>query len=47
MGGLVQMIPADRVGSIHRMSRSLMLNAEQLGMTPQDVADIVAYLQSL
>jgi putative heme-binding domain-containing protein len=47
MGGLVQMIPADRVASVHRFSRSLMLNAEQLGLSPQDVADIVAYLQSL
>jgi putative heme-binding domain-containing protein len=47
MGGVVQMIPADRVASVHRMSRSLMLSADQLGLTPQDVADIVAFLQTL
>ena len=29
-----------------RMNRSLMLSAEQLGLSAQDVADIVAYLKT-
>jgi putative membrane-bound dehydrogenase-like protein len=47
MGGLQQLIPADRVQSRERLRRSLMLNAEQLGFSAQDVADIVAYLRTL
>jgi putative heme-binding domain-containing protein len=47
MGGVTQMIPADRVQGRDWMRRSLMLNAEQLGLSAQDVADIVAYLKSL
>ncbi len=44
MGGLRQMIPADRVQRLHRHWNSLMLSADQLGLDAQDVADIVAYL---
>jgi putative heme-binding domain-containing protein len=47
MGGLRQMIPADRVQKRDWMRRSLMLSAEQLGFSAQDVADVEAYLQSL
>ena len=47
MGGISQMIPADRVQNRARMGRSLMLTAEQLGFSAQDVADIVAYLRAL
>ena len=47
MGGVTQLIPADRVAKRGRMNRSLMLGAEQLGLGPQQVADIVAYLRSL
>ncbi|MBB5351970.1 putative membrane-bound dehydrogenase-like protein [Haloferula luteola] len=43
-GGVTQLIPRDRVASRHSMERSLMLNADQLGLTAQDVADIVAWL---
>jgi putative heme-binding domain-containing protein len=46
-GGFTQMIPADRVQSRTPMGRSLMLNAQQLGLSPQDVADVVAYLKTL
>ena len=46
MGGLTQIIPADRVASRRRMAQSLMMGAAQLGLTPQDVADIVAFLRS-
>jgi putative membrane-bound dehydrogenase-like protein len=44
MGGITQIIPADRVGSRRRMSESLMMSAVQLGLTAQDVADLVAFL---
>ena len=47
LGGVTQLIPADRVKAKDRLHRSLMLNAEQLGLDAQGVADIVAYLKSL
>ena len=48
MGGVTQMIPADRVEKRQRMwGRSLMIPAEQLGFDAQAVADVVAYLKSL
>jgi putative membrane-bound dehydrogenase-like protein len=46
MGGITQIIPADRVASRRRMPQSLMMSAAQLGLTAQDVADIVAFLRS-
>lgn len=46
-GGLTQMIPANRIDSKERMKRSLMWTSEALGLTPQNVADLVAYLKSL
>lgn len=45
-GGTVQMIPTSQIKSRGRLGRSLMLSAEQLGLTPQQIADIAAYLQS-
>ena len=45
MGGITQIIPADRVVSRRRMSESLMMSATQLGLTAQDVADIVAFMR--
>src|SRR5207247_1568367 len=45
MGGVTQIIPADRVGSRRRLPGSLMMSAAQLGLTAQDVADIVAFLR--
>jgi putative heme-binding domain-containing protein len=45
-GGMVQMIPKDRVKKINSMRRkSLMLSAAQLGLTDQEVADIIAYMK--
>ena len=44
-GGLTQMIPKSKVKKSSRMKRSLMLSAEQLALTAQDVADIVAYMK--
>ncbi len=45
MGGITQIIPADRVASRRRVKGSLMMSAAQLGLTAQDVADIVAFLR--
>jgi putative membrane-bound dehydrogenase-like protein len=44
MGGVTQIIPADRVATRRRMSESLMMSGAQLGLTAQDVADLVAFL---
>ena len=48
MGGVTQLIPRDRIQTM-RLNRfkSLMLSADQLGLTAQDVADLAAYLQTL
>jgi putative membrane-bound dehydrogenase-like protein len=46
MGGVTQIIPVDRVASRRRMRESLMMSAAQLGLTAQDVADVVAFLRS-
>ena len=46
MGGLTQMIPADRIASRKPLGRSIMLSAEQLGLKAQDVADVVAWLKT-
>lgn len=45
MGGITQIIPADRVASRRRVQGSLMMSAAQLGLAAQDVADIVAFLR--
>jgi putative heme-binding domain-containing protein len=48
MGGLTQIIPAEKTrGRPQQLGRSLMLSAEQLGLSAQDVADITAYLKTL
>ena len=44
-GGVTQLIPAAQVKERKRLGRSLMLSAEQLGLTAQQVADIAAYLK--
>lgn len=46
MGGSTQMIPAEKIKSRKRLTRSLMLSAEQLGLGAQQVADVVAYLKT-
>jgi putative membrane-bound dehydrogenase-like protein len=47
MGGLTQMIPSNKLrGGRQPLGRSLMLSAEQLGLTAQDVSDIAAYLKT-
>jgi putative membrane-bound dehydrogenase-like protein len=44
-GGLSQLVPRSKVKASKPMKRSLMLSAEQLGMTAQDVADVVAFMK--
>ncbi len=46
MGGVTQMIPRQQIGSAEKLNRSLMLSAAQLGLTAQDVADLVAFLRA-
>ena len=46
-GGLVQMIPADKVEKVSNMAHSLMLSADQLGLSAQDLADLTSYLETL
>jgi len=46
MGGLTQIIPAGKIEKKEKMKRSLMLSADQLGLTAQDVADLVEYLKA-
>jgi len=45
-GALKQLIPASRVKSRERLGRSLMLSGEQLGLSTQDVADVLAWLKT-
>lgn len=46
IGGIVQKIPGNQIGSRKDLDRSLMLGADQLGMTAQDVADVVEWMKS-
>ncbi len=44
-GGVTQLVPKDRVaGKAEKMTRSLMMSAEQLALSAQDVADIAEWL---
>lgn len=47
MGGMVQTVPQERIASVKKMDRSLMYPPAALGLTPQSIADIVAYLKTL
>jgi len=44
-GGFTQIVPAGRVANRRRMTESLMMSAAQLGLTAQDVADLIAFLR--
>ena len=46
-GGIVQVISSSRLESIEPLERSLMLSADQLGLSAQDVADLLAYFKAL
>ena len=45
MGGTVQTVPQERIASVTKMDRSLMYPPSILNLTPQSIADIVAYLK--
>jgi putative membrane-bound dehydrogenase-like protein len=45
-GGIVQHLPKKQIKRSKAMDRSLMLGADQLGMTPQDVADVVEWMKT-
>jgi len=45
-GGVTQDVPKEMIKSRKQMDRSLMLNADQLGLSAQDVADIVEWLKT-
>lgn len=45
-GGVTQMIPKKLIRNVRHIDRSLMLSADQLGLSPQDVADLVAFLKT-
>lgn len=48
MGGISQLIPLDRIKDLRtNRNKSLMLSAEQLGLSAQDIADLAAYLKTL
>jgi putative membrane-bound dehydrogenase-like protein len=47
MGGRIQTVPQNRIKTLTPMERSLMYSPQQLGLTAQGIADIVAYLKSL
>ncbi|MBL9146580.1 MAG: NPCBM/NEW2 domain-containing protein [Verrucomicrobiaceae bacterium] len=47
MGGVVQTIPKSRIASRSKLKTSLMYEPSMLGLTPQSIADIVAYLKGL
>jgi len=44
-GGLVQIIPPSKVKKITGLGNSLMLSANQLGLSDQEIADIIAYMK--
>jgi putative membrane-bound dehydrogenase-like protein len=47
LGGQTQSIARSRIASMTKMEKSLMFTPPTLGLTPQSVADITAYLKSL
>jgi putative heme-binding domain-containing protein len=45
-GGLTQMVPKSRIAERKGLGRSLMMSADQLGLVPQDLADLAAWLKT-
>ncbi|MBI5801677.1 MAG: c-type cytochrome [Verrucomicrobia bacterium] len=45
-GGITQTVPKERIVSKKPLPRSLMLSAEQMGLGPQELADIAAFLRT-
>jgi len=46
VGGVKQMVPKNRIASMKPMNHSLMLSADQLGLSAQDVADVIEWLKT-
>ena len=46
MGGTVQTVPKSRIAKMEPMKKSLMYPPANLGLTPQAIADIVAFLKA-
>jgi putative membrane-bound dehydrogenase-like protein len=46
MGGVQQIVPKNQVKNVSKLKHSLMMSGAQLGLTAQDLADVVAYLKS-
>ncbi|HTV00947.1 MAG TPA: PVC-type heme-binding CxxCH protein [Luteitalea sp.] len=46
VGGATQVVPASRIKSRERLTRSVMMGAQELGLSAQDVADLIAYLRT-
>ena len=44
--GVIQTVPRNRIAGRGGLGRSLMLSADQLGLKPQDLADIHAFLRT-
>jgi len=44
-GGLTQLVPKKLIENQYDLKHSLMLSADQMALTPQDVADLVAFLK--
>lgn len=44
-GGITQRVPKGQIASTKHMDRSAMLGADQLGMSAQDVADVVEWMK--
>ena len=44
--GVIQTVPKNRIVTRGGLGRSLMMSADQLGLVPQDLADIQAYLRT-
>ena len=45
-GGLTQLVPKKLIKNKYNLQHSLMLSADQMALTPQDVADLVAFLKN-
>lgn len=46
MGGVTQIVPEAKIAKVNRLRHSLMMSGSQLGLTAQEVADVVAYLKA-
>ena len=44
-GGVSQIVAKEKIKTKQKMTRSMMMSGPQLGMTAQDIADVIAYLK--